>query len=751
MRKIAAIFFLLLACAVGQAQILPYSGNRIGSHSLINTTGPGQELAFLNLIKGMGTLFVSGSYAFPGILDSNNFPGSSPSSTIAAQIPLTTSYSGNYVFGYTGTVGGTGIQVAVGSAITVISDPGSCVSGSTSFNLTVIGTNCVVTVNWGSSHAQVTLNFLASSTYSGFAAPYLVRSDQLFAYNTNVMAGQTWGGMNPDWVTKLQTLNPRVLRTMTWGGITVAGVVADAYNLYANRTPVTSLSFFANYWTPANWFGTGSGTNTYTINTGRTGPYVNGEIIHAQFTNANTVTTPTINDNSRGAVTMVSFAGQGLFSGSIPANELVTLQYDGVLDKFLMGHGGISPNVPLEVMVAACNSIPTDCWISIPWLDDSNSDITTIATYVANNLNPAHTAYFEWGNEVWNFSNNVSNWSIARGAVLGFPTSGCSTTQQIYDYYALRHSQVMALVTSAWASAGRTPTQLKRVMAWQAFGDSSSNGCTQQFRFNGGNLGNWLNAWAVGTTYAANAVVFGTNSLIYVSIGVGNVGNDPTTDGGVNWRNSGLTYTAGLNTAPNRPIDGTHTDIGSYATYYEGFHAPGSQTSYVSHGITPFNVLRGWADQYAAGGGSLLSAIYLFDADVQTSSGQDLSTLNATIYPAWNTMLATYGLPIISYEGDFEGTFPTSATCTTLGLSSGDNTTYCGASGRIQTMILGYQNSGNFYNTTQAQWSQYMAQSQSFAPAWFTLFPYDQWSAFSGDLYSTPFQSWNMMVNWNAR
>ena len=46
--------------------------------------------------------------------------------------------------------------------------------------------------------------------------------------------------------------------------------------------------------------------------------------------------------------------------------------------------------------------------------------------------------------------------------------------------------------------------------------------------------------WAVGTTYAAGAKVGGSDGAIYQSIGSGNVGNDPTLDGGVHWTNTGV-------------------------------------------------------------------------------------------------------------------------------------------------------------------------------------------------------------------
>jgi len=46
--------------------------------------------------------------------------------------------------------------------------------------------------------------------------------------------------------------------------------------------------------------------------------------------------------------------------------------------------------------------------------------------------------------------------------------------------------------------------------------------------------------WASGTTYAAGNKVGGSDGNIYSSVGNGNLGNDPVTDGGVHWTNTGV-------------------------------------------------------------------------------------------------------------------------------------------------------------------------------------------------------------------
>lgn len=46
--------------------------------------------------------------------------------------------------------------------------------------------------------------------------------------------------------------------------------------------------------------------------------------------------------------------------------------------------------------------------------------------------------------------------------------------------------------------------------------------------------------WAIGTTYALNALVNGSDGVTYKSLANGNVGNNPTTDAGVHWQNTGV-------------------------------------------------------------------------------------------------------------------------------------------------------------------------------------------------------------------
>lgn len=81
----------------------------------------------------------------------------------------------------------------------------------------------------------------------------------------------------------------------------------------------------------------------------------------------------------------------------------------------------------------------------------------------------------------------------------------------------------------------------------------------------------------IATTYAAGDKVGASDGVVYQSTGNGNVGNDPTTDGGVNWTNTGVlnpwttSFVGGIGSDKWLQIGGAEFPMGA--------------------GITPFNVV----------------------------------------------------------------------------------------------------------------------------------------------------------------
>lgn len=85
-------------------------------------------------------------------------------------------------------------------------------------------------------------------------------------------------------------------------------------------------------------------------------------------------------------------------------------------------------------------------------------------------------------------------------------------------------------------------------------------------------------AWASGTTYAQYALVLGSNNHVYASIGAGNLGNNPVTDGGVHWQDDGLAN----NSYPTNPVFSNTSLQVPILTPGNGSPLPGAGTAAVT-------------------------------------------------------------------------------------------------------------------------------------------------------------------------
>ncbi|MGZ8505691.1 MAG: hypothetical protein ACXWW0_00110 [Bacteroidia bacterium] len=83
-------------------------------------------------------------------------------------------------------------------------------------------------------------------------------------------------------------------------------------------------------------FAIAAGTNTYTAAlTPALTAYTTGQVVTIQFTNASTLTTPTLNLNGLGAKTIVKRSSTALVSGDIAASQAYNLFYDGTNFRLL--------------------------------------------------------------------------------------------------------------------------------------------------------------------------------------------------------------------------------------------------------------------------------------------------------------------------------------------------------------------------------------------------------------------------------
>ena len=792
---IALLLFLVVptqARVRGTAPLLVTGNSQIGGFDV-----NGQSFAFINFLKN-GTSLAAGSYAYPSILDNNGYPTVAPTTAITMNvvIPLNSTYSGNYVLKQrgvstsnvpgspTGTWGNVRLTTP-GTTFTVVSDYNSNVTSNSGTNITVSGANprVVLTLNGlpntGNGNTLV-LSFL--TTGGTYTTPDIVfcRADQ----EPLLDAGEIF---NPDFIALLTALNPKTIRTMDWSSIN-----GSLWSRFDYRAPVSALSYRVSRWQPAAWAGTvGNTGGAYSVSApSGWGGLVEGETVQGQFTNGNssgnlTITgaanngsglirltladTSSLSTNQRVAFSSSGGTGNGsgvwtitvvdgthidlqgstyqsnitgtvsattlnvgstgdkLVSGSggvatITAGDVGTVIYDSVRDSYVYVPRGMGASdgvgaVPIEIQVALANKLRKNLWTNVPF-DYTDASITDHVTYVRDNLSSGLTAYFELSNEVWNPAFTQFGKAYIRGAQLGFPVGN---NEQGYGYYGLRVRQMMGAVKSLYDASGKT--NYKRVMAFQAFGSSVN---TKAYMLDGADL----------VTGNAKYDAF-TGSVSY-------------------------------NTFPNRPVD--FVDALSYATYYSG--ATITAGEYAASGT--YTGMTGAADDYASGvPAQMAAALSWVDNDLRSGTStipgftyQTIGALDSNIYPKWENIADDYdgarppgvaNLTVDLYEGGLESIAPTTAQCTTIGIS----TTYATT---VATLLTAYKNSDLFYQLVIDQYSQFQSQPHSRVPSWFALQGTTgsggKWSMLPGSTYSgptslgsgflgTPYQSWDGTVSFN--
>lgn len=659
---------------------------------------------FKNIALSLVSFQSSAGYAFPAILDENGFPTSTPASNIygIVKFPSNIVPSTQMVLKWSGTGS---VQLGRGAPGFTVVAGASFVSGGTDYNLNVVGSNARVVFAFKTSiPASVSLVFLAGGKFSGFGNLVLCKLSDEAAVDAATTPEALF---SDDYVSMYKTLNPGIWRPMGWANPNFGNVSQSRYIAPWK----TSINLMSQRWAPGAWAGTSSGTNNYVCGAQKdaTKAYVDGEMIHLQFGSANTSKSVTINSGGRGVVPVLSGTGgntgQQLNIGQITAGSLATLTYDAVLGAFLWQSGGQSGCLPYELQVAFANLISADYWCNFSaYMDDAS--ITAVSQIVRDRLSTGLNAYFEYGNEIWNWGFPATSWAEAKGTALGFPSDN---SRRSFGWYALRTRQVMGLVTTTWAP--RPSSQLKRVIAFQAFG---SVGATNTYKLLGADLN--------GAAYPKYAARGYTN----------------------------------YNVSPNRPID--YCDILSYATYYSGAQCTNFDANYLGLGAAKIAGLLGAADDFASGVPTkMTSALAFLDNDIRagkTETGvagnQTLLALNTGyngtgIYPAWEAVAKTYNKMIVCYEGGCESWYPSTAICTSMGIS----TAYGGADGKISKLLDGYKQSDAFATLVRDQFNQFLSFSHSKASAWLIVQGPNQWALSTGDTFAPKYKSWNALSTYS--
>jgi len=189
-----------------------------------------------------------------------------------------------------------------------------------------------------------------SKTAHGFVAKDVITIDNSGAYvkvsNTStqkpigivrtVIDANTFELVLAGYIDNLSGLTPGALYHVNNSGTIVTTVSPLPVLLAISATAGFILSSAGGSNIPTDGFAVASGTNTYTATVTPTpAAYVAGLRVTIQFTNASTITNPTLNLNGLGARTIVKRTNTALVSGDIAAGQIYNLVFDGTNFRLL--------------------------------------------------------------------------------------------------------------------------------------------------------------------------------------------------------------------------------------------------------------------------------------------------------------------------------------------------------------------------------------------------------------------------------
>lgn len=750
--------------------------------SVLNGFSNQTDFPFINLAQNISGQNLGG--LSPTVLNSDGYPaGPTLTSTIGLTLPTPIAYVGSYLIKWTGT-GGFGTPNTTN--ISSLSGVTGASTGANPGGFTVTGTNgrIVLTITTPALTFPIQL---PSGSYSNMANLVICR----LADEAAITAGAVF---MPEFLSAITTLNPRIERPMGWA---LSGGTDINMSQYAYRCPTTALSYFTNKFPPACFVAAATGGTGAAYTCNDTSPssltaWTDGLMFQATFTLANTSTTPTIAPNGLAAKTIVDQSANTLSVGKISAGSIGTLVYDAILDQVIYQPGGIVAGPPVEIKVALCNALNKDYWHNFPFVY-SDASITAETAYIAANLKSGLNACFELSNEMWN---NALSWTVGlatkRGTALGF---SASSSLDLYGGVGLRYRQVMGLVTTAWGGRGG----LSRALAWQTV-DGVLGTAVDTRLLQGGDLASVANGGAGNATWIsktgnANYRTVGQrpidfcDALSYAPYYV--AAQAPTFD--ATYVSFGSANIADLLTNADLYATGTGPNIATALAWFDGNTRLGTWPVKAIQSVsgTTINSManglsNGQAVVFQVSGGSLPSPLVINKIYYVVSAATNAFSVSATsggaaislsggsgtwtvgrsvsgtmldndvgpgggsgsVYTTWQATAANYSKFVVCYEGGFSSTYPTAATCTTMGIS----TTYGDAGGKIDNLIKGYKNNALGLAIARDQFKQFMGQDASSAnfgllaqskyPAWLSLAAEDQWSLYQGDIFSTPFQTY---------
>lgn len=789
LRLQTAAMVLLLLIGQSAAQIAGKNG-----HSVLDIGGPGTgAYQFINFMKTCSFLR-SDKYPFPAILNADGYPQSTPSETINCGINIPLSYHGDWVIRWEGQFGkgnAPGVWLTGAFGPFVVKKGDQFVTNSSN-GIKLTGTNGYVVFKPTTPHA-FNIQFSTTGAISHITDIDIYRADQEIQYN----GGEIF---NPDYVAMLRRLNPRIIRFLGWNNINSSNRSRQAYD-----TPTHAMTYTSHQWVPGAWGGTiSSNGGAGVAYTGAAAPdtpatYTQGETYQGFIIDANTTTTPTLDVGGRGTKPIKNIALFALSPRSLAANSLNTFVYDAKLDAWMWKPGGLIPSVPLTIQIALCNAVGRDGWFQIPHLFEGD-DAEAFGKLVRDSLNSSNKAYFEYSNEVWNYSFGFAQtfWALARAKLAGFPGGN------VDDYYALQDRRLLGRITQIWPTGDkrlrRVSTDL--VVAYQPFIIANRLGGVDLTLDKNGNYTKDPSNIVTNYSQAPNRPVDYIDVLSYADyfrgsnvpysdpayvvlerpeniVGITNANPGIVTIYGHGYSNGDRVklsadiggmmdlrnaYVTIANKTENtfeisNVVDASGKSISSDTRSY-GKYTSGGTGARIAHGA--IDAVLSAADKYASGNAALMQdALNWFQDDVYrglrknsagvpTLSGGTIEHFKTKIFPDWQATAAHFDKTIVLYEGAYDGVPVTTVTAARLGIDPA-------YSAKIARLIEAYKNSELIVQAINDLQEDFISFPNSLYPAWSLdiavggdnqPFP---WALFSGDLYSKPYKSFDGVASFNSK
>lgn len=239
--------------------------------------------------------------------------------TLVGGLPPTSTYSGNYILGWTGTCAFSIAGASAPNSFNIVGTTGGVSVITSSFNLLVAGSTGSVTFSFNSSPTLLSEAFAGGEPYTNCAGMYLIRADQQSAFNGASIPGTTTSNVfQSEYLSWYITEGPKIFRFMDFVNTNGSNVADYRYR----PTLGSSFTYQGEQYPPGAQGGSITGTDNFSITSfpdmPSGGACADGETVQATFANSSTATSFTgATNNGAGLIRLTGVSStSGIANGA---------------------------------------------------------------------------------------------------------------------------------------------------------------------------------------------------------------------------------------------------------------------------------------------------------------------------------------------------------------------------------------------------------------------------------------------------